>query len=86
MVEVRDRSFSRTRLVLTTPSAEFLPPPSGNASAKISWAEEPFVMSPVRDVSDSALAWASLDKAVEWAREMLPGLAGAEVTAIRSYW
>ncbi len=68
-----------------TKVAEFLPPTGTNRKAKITWVE-PFTISPIRDVSTSALAHRALANAVGWARQMLPRLAGAKVTAIRFYW
>ncbi|KAI0130518.1 FAD dependent oxidoreductase [Xylariales sp. AK1849] len=64
--------------------AEFLPPTQDGGNAKITWVE-PFTMSAIRDVSSSYLAYEAMDKALVWARTVLPVLHGAQVTAIRFY-
>jgi hypothetical protein len=56
-----------------------------HGNAKITWIE-PFTITPIRDVSGSVAALQAKNKAIRWAREVLPALKGAEVTRIRFYW
>lgn len=72
-------------------TAEFLPPTTGGATAKLTWVN-PFTnkgnssVSKVEDLSGSALAQQHMANVIEWAREYLPGLRGARISSIRSIW
>jgi hypothetical protein len=81
LAEVRNPCPTHT---LLTTIAEFLPPTREGGKAKITWIE-PFKISPIRDVSNSALGCRALRNALEWARTSFPRLKGAKVTDRRFY-
>lgn len=94
-VQLSDQQAERFRnkpMVSHQGRAEFLPPPTTHGSyGKLTWIE-PFTnlcgsaISRVEDLSKSALAKSHMYKAIEWARDFLPGLEGARITSVTSFW
>lgn len=72
--------------------AEFLPPTKSDGIAKITCispftnTESSSSLSYPRDLSGSSLAIDTMLKMKRWAQKFLPGLGGAKIIDIRSYW